>query len=90
MDGGPNVTFGKLELLKLPEPISKKSCPVALQVEILIVIVAFSSFCKPTLRVTTVVALTTVLTIPAGVNGKLISECIRSSIVIVPKPTWSV
>ena len=37
-------------LLNPPEPISKKSCPVARQVEMFTVISAGSSFCKPTLK----------------------------------------
>ena len=63
--------------------MSKKSCPVALQVEILIVISPPSSFCSPHLSVTSVVVFLTVLTSPTADAGTLMSEAGRSSITIV-------
>ena len=66
--------------------MSKKSCPVALQVEMLTVMLAPSDPCKPTLNVTTELVSTTVLCNPVTLLDVLISFPAASVIAIVPNP----
>ena len=56
-------------MLNPPEPTSKKSCPVARQVEILIVTVAGEFSCKPALIITFAAPSITGLPKPAAVAG---------------------
>ena len=70
--------------------MSKKSCPVALQVEMLTVMLPPSPLAKPTLNVTTDCVLTSVLWIPVTKLEVLISLPATSVIAIVPKPVLCV